>query len=341
MVRLLTLLAAFNMLSFSDVIAEECAFAPVPEDKLVGVLRARKVILRSSDPVAIAFQSQLERDDDGGPNAYHVGYTGIGADPGLDHICNGGSVMEFKEGRLVDKYGDGGSIGKLDGIDPTTTWSRSALCKQDYINLRDAGFPACGPDTLCMLWYGIASIPRKCGFESAYGGADLDRCGVPIRQSSSVGKQRPYYLTTTALKRRDASSSTTKQSDYANASIVPFVVLPGGLTLPDGMKWKVGDIALVVWKSNVVAAIVGDVGPRLKLGEGSRALLRELRDGKSSATIDKDGPVTTILMPGATSAASANWPIDTKVLEKDGATMLVKLGGRRGIKACADFNLVD
>jgi hypothetical protein len=342
MSRLSVLTAVIMVSTIGHVIADECAFTPVSDDKLVGVLNGRKVFSRSSEPIAIAFQTKLERDDDGGPNAYHVGYTGIGPDPGLDHICNGGSVMQVRDGRLVDKYGKHGSIGRLDGVDPDSTWSRSALCKQDYINLRDAGFPACGPENLCMLWYGIASTSRKCGFESAYGGESFDRCGLPIRQSASDGTERRFYLTTTALRRKNSAESTTTQSDFVNASILPFFVMPGGLTLPDGMSWKVGDVVLVVWGSNIVAAVIGDTGPRGKFGEGSRALLRELRDGRSSGTIDDDdGPVTTILLPGVSGNFSTGWPIDTKSLEKYGVTMLSKLGGRKGIKSCVDFNLLD
>lgn len=134
------------------------------------------MVQSSSTPVAIMFPSKLERDDDGGPNAYHVGYKGISKDPGLDHICNGGSVLELKDGRLVDKYREGGSIGSLSDVDPATGWSRSALCKQDYINIRDAGFPACGPDNLCMLWYGIASTERHAGSPTTMMGPMI--CGV-------------------------------------------------------------------------------------------------------------------------------------------------------------------
>jgi Fungal chitosanase of glycosyl hydrolase group 75 len=279
--------------------ADVCPFVVVPQEKLAGRLEGLTV-QSSSDPIAFVFASKLERDDDGGPNAYHIGYKGISVDPGLDHICNGGSVLEYKDGSLVDKYYERGSIGSLSGTDPTTTWSRSALCKQDYINLRDAGFPSCGPNNLCMIWYGIASTRRACGYPNGFDGANDLRCGVPIRQQGPNGVERAYYLTQTALRRPGASESSLQQSDYANANALPFIVLPGGFKLPDGVRWSVGDVALVFWKSSVVAAVVGDTGPSGKLGEGSRELLRELR-GNSSATIDGHDFVITVLLPGTAS----------------------------------------
>ena len=84
--------------------SETCPFTLVPPAKLSGRLEGRTV-LSSADPLAFAFHSKLERSDDGGPNAYHIGHHGIGPDPGLDHICNGGSVLEYKDGRLVDSIG--------------------------------------------------------------------------------------------------------------------------------------------------------------------------------------------------------------------------------------------
>jgi hypothetical protein len=331
-----TAFSAFILIACDDLYAtDKCPFAPVPRDKLSGRLRGRTV-QSSSTPVAFAFPSKLERDDDGGPNAYHIGYKGISVDPGLDHICNGGSVLEYKDDSLIDKYRDGGSIGSLSGVDPATTWSRSALCKQDYINLRDAAFPACSPDNLCMLWYGIASTARACGYPNGYDGADDRRCGVPIRQQASNGTERLYYLTKTSLRRPSVPDSSRQQSDYANANELPFIVLPKGFTLPDDVEWNVGDLALVFWKLSMIVAVVGDKGPPGKLGEGSRELLRELR-GDSSATIAGDDSVVTILLPGTAAKILPDWPINTKKLAKTGADTLARFGGLKKIKVCPSF----
>ena len=112
--------------------SETCPFVLVPPGKLSGRLEGRTV-QSSADPLAFVFHSKLDRNDDGGPDAYHIGFHGISPDPGLNHICNGDSVLEYKDGRLVDKYRLGGSVGSLNDVDPETRWSRSALCKEDYI----------------------------------------------------------------------------------------------------------------------------------------------------------------------------------------------------------------
>jgi hypothetical protein len=88
--------------------------------------------MRRTQPDAVAYTSKVDRDDDGAPHAYHLGSKDAGADPGLDHICVGGSVLEFVDGRLRDRYGDGGSIGQLGGKDPKTGTSRSEMWPTDY-----------------------------------------------------------------------------------------------------------------------------------------------------------------------------------------------------------------
>ena len=85
---------------------------------------------------------------------------------------------------------------------------------------------------------------------------------------------------------------------------------------------------------------VGDTGPRRKFGEGSRALLRELR-GNSSATIEEDEPVTTILLPGTAGIVLAKWPIDPESLVKVGAAVISKLGGQKAIKGCPSFETLN
>ena len=61
--------------------SETCPFVPVPPGKLSGRLEGRTV-QSSADPLAFVFRSKLERNDDGGPDAYHIGFNGIGPDPG-------------------------------------------------------------------------------------------------------------------------------------------------------------------------------------------------------------------------------------------------------------------
>lgn len=336
------LVTAVVIFACGAAVAAECPFEPFPSESAPGILSKRHLMIRRSDPKAIVIRTKLERDDDGGPNAYHIGFKGTGLDPGKDHICNGASVLEYDadSGKLIDKYREGGSIGALDGVDPVSKWNRTALCKQDYINLRDQGFPACGPENLCMLWYGIASSSRACGYPGATKGPNDDRCGIPIRQRLS-GVDRPYYLTTTSLRRPGSQVADALQSDYANAVLLPFVVLPGGLKLPEEMSWKIGDLALVVWRTNIMPAVVGDLGPGGKFGEASRALLGALHDGKNASTIEEADPASVILLPEMEGDLLKKWPIDPKDLEKRGAAVLARLGGRGAIRSCSDVGMRD
>jgi glycosyl hydrolase group 75 (putative chitosanase) len=52
------------------------------------------------------------------------------------------------------------------------------------------------------------------------------------------------------------------------SELIPYIVLPGG-TFCDNTGLSLGDIATVVFKDKVTAAICGDMGPTKKIGEGS------------------------------------------------------------------------
>ena len=49
---------------------------------------------------------------------------------------------------------------------------------------------------------------------------------------------------------------------------VPYIVLPGG-TFRTTTGLELGDVALVIYKDKIAAAICGDIGPSKKIGEGS------------------------------------------------------------------------
>jgi Fungal chitosanase of glycosyl hydrolase group 75 len=49
---------------------------------------------------------------------------------------------------------------------------------------------------------------------------------------------------------------------------VPYIVIPGG-TFRTNTGLAIGDVALVIFKDKIAAAICGDIGPSKKIGEGS------------------------------------------------------------------------
>jgi hypothetical protein len=316
-----------------STLAQTCPLSPVEPETLPPLLAKAKTMRRTQPDVA-AYISKLDRDDDGAPNAYHRGFSDASADPGLDHICVGGSVLEFVDGRLRDRYGDGGSVGQLGGKDPKTGASRSQMCKKDYAAIRDAGFPACGSGRLCMIWYGVAAKARACGYPSSFGGANDQRCGAPIRQLDDQGLPTDYYLTTTALRRPGASGQSKAQADYADAAKVPYVVLPGGIKLPVATPWAVGDLAVVVWRGRSVYAVVGDTGPANKIGEASRAALAELHGGIGVAAIDGDDPATTLVFPGSASKLQGRWPLSSADIAVEGKKLVEQAGGAAALARC-------
>jgi len=330
--RIRSLFGAGCLLVLGVSRAQTCPLAPVDPSRLPKVL-AGAMLMRASDPDVVAFKSKLDRDDDGTPNAYHRGLKDARSDPGLDHICVGGSVLEFAGGRLRNRYAGGGSVGALGGIDPKTGTSRSLLCKRDYIAIRDAGFPACGPGALCMIWYGIAAEQRACGYRNQFGGPDDQRCGAPVRQRDAQGRPGDYYLTTTSLRRPQSPWDTRVQADYVNASRVPYIVLPGGVAPPGRVRWAVGDLAVVVWKGRTVYAVVGDSGPRDKLGEASRAALVGLHGG-SAAPIPATDPATTVVFPGSAAVLGSRWPLTADVLATEGRKLVERAGGAAALARC-------
>ena len=205
----------------SAALPANCPLIPIKNSQLPVFLHARGVQV-GDNPQVLVFTSGLERDEDGAPTAYHRGLKDDGPDPGMDHICNAGDVLEFRNGKLINRYGSGGSVGALSGIDPVSKVSRSKLCKRDYIAIRDAGFPVCGPDTLCMRWYGVKVAPRSCGYNRS---KDFG-CGITVLQRGPDGRDADFYLTTNILRRPDSTEDSLVQSDYADATKVPFIVIP-------------------------------------------------------------------------------------------------------------------
>jgi hypothetical protein len=313
--------------------AAACPLQPVSDAQLAQVLRNHGV-RASASPAAILFRSKMALDDDGAPTAYHRGNADDSADPGLDHICNGGDVLELRTDRLVNKYASGGSIGALSGVDPASGIKRSRLCKRDYIAIRDSGFPPCGAGHLCMRFYGVAVVSRPCGFNRP----EQMGCGLPIRQKDAAGNMLPFYLTRNIVMRPGSSEDSLVQSDFADASNIPFIVMPGGVPLPGAMRWKAGDLAIVVANGRTAYAVIGDSGPSGKLGEGSRALLRELGIGPT----DDPAAVTTLLFPGTAARIAGSWPLDPARFRTEARALIDAVtGGGGALRTCPGLQSLE
>jgi Fungal chitosanase of glycosyl hydrolase group 75 len=111
------------------------------------------------------------------------------------------------------------------------------------------------------------------GTPGSWEGLAKDADGEPFIQ----GPNDPfpgYYVSATALS--DRSKPVNDPTRYVDASRIPFVVLPGGMTRQLGSR--PGDFAVVFNLRNGKSsyAIFGDVGPYDRIGEGSVALAENL-----------------------------------------------------------------
>ncbi|WP_369065489.1 hypothetical protein [Burkholderia gladioli] len=319
-------LTALFAMAVSQVGAQNCPLAAQSKEVISVAAYSRSFMLGDSPPV-VAYRSGVQLDDDGAPNAYHVGKPDGTHDDGLDSICVAGDVLEYQSGVLQNKYAEGGSIGKLGGKVPGSMLSATQSCKLDYLAIKKAGFPPCGEGHLCMRWYGVEHTKRSCGFNKV----DDDGCGEPIRQSDASGKEAQFYLSTNILRRPHSPSDTRVQSDYANAAKVPYVVIPGKTHLPISTQWAAGDLAVVLWHRRIGFAVVGDVGGAGKLGEASRALLKNIG---SSGAIDEKDPATTLIFPGTAKRWTGGWPYTKTSIDTHLKALLAEHDLGKSLSAC-------
>ena len=116
------------------------------------------------------------------------------------------------------------------------------------------------------------------------GGMNVDTDGG----KSSLAKSDRYYQSQTSMKWNGNHS--------LNADNIPYVVLPPSLAKATGAK--LGDLVEVKKGGKSVFAIYGDVGPSLKLGEGSLALAKAF-DKHAGPNNGIDGGVTYTVLPGS------------------------------------------
>lgn len=132
-----------------------------------------------------------------------------------------------------------------------------------------------------------------------------DRAGYPCRFNDSSELRYGYFISSTTLQTNAAARDDgCTPNRFLDSETVPFVVLPkGGFG-----KVRIGDIAILRHKNNVVYAVVGDAGPPNKFGEGSIALNAKLlskfgdplANMKETWALDIQGTPVSILVLGNT-----------------------------------------
>lgn len=132
--------------------------------------------------------------------------------------------------------------------------------------------------------------------------------GLPVKQ----GPNDPapgYLISTTALQ--DHTKAITDPRRYVDSATIPYIVVPHEL-LKQGVQ--LGDLCVVEYRGAVAGAIVADVGPEGKLGEGSIALAQALGIPSSPKNGGTSFSVKYTVFPG-TSKGWVRHGIDTEAKE--------------------------
>jgi hypothetical protein len=139
------------------------------------------------------------------------------------------------------------------------------------------------------------------GHDGDWYGVVCDHNGKPIVQ----GPHDPYpgdYISQTALI--DRSKAVTDPRRYVDSRTVPYVSIPSELLASKGGPLHLGDVCMVSYGDRQCAAVVGDVGPHGRYGEGSIALAKELDINPSPRHGGCDSGVTFTIFIGS----SKGWP---------------------------------
>lgn len=134
-------------------------------------------------------------------------------------------------------------------VGPHCTWK--ANCLAEFNQAKAEGFR--GPTRICF--FAMASDPN----------------GLPVIQDN--GDPQPgYFVSTTALKQPGEKVRTPRAQLDSNT--VPFAVIPGHWQATRRPGPRLGDFGFAYRRSTDKLAffVIGDIGPKKKLGEGSVAL---------------------------------------------------------------------
>lgn len=167
-----------------------------------------------------------------------------------------------------------------------------------------------------------------------------DAQGVPIIQSDTDPKPG-YFVSTTALKQPGEDARTPQAQLDSNT--IPFAVIPGTWQRSGKPGPKLGDFGIAYRRSNGKAAflVIGDTGPRNKLGEGSVTLHQALgndpfmmRSGVRRARKGISGQDVVYLM--FPNSAQAGQKFDIAMIDRLAGEQLQAFGGIERLKECAD-----
>jgi Fungal chitosanase of glycosyl hydrolase group 75 len=176
--------------------------------------------------------------------------------------------------------------------------------------LGDAGSPG--------NWYGIATDAKHCG-----------ETGRPLLQGPT-DPAPGFYVSKTTMTNR-ALNDCRLQTNYVNASIVPYVALPKGIAVIDP-KQGTGRLAIVgkVAKGAPEPAIHADAAPTFGIGEASMELVRRLGLNPSPRTGGGDRrDFIYVVFPDR-----SGFPASAKEVEDKAGAAFQRWGGVERYEAC-------
>lgn len=148
------------------------------------------------------------------------------------------------------------------------------------------------------------------------------KTGKPVVQKT--GPWKGFLVSPSSL----VDHSITDLADparYVDAERVPYISIASDLLASKGGPLHVGDLAMVVYKGRTCAALVADVGPAHKYGEGSIALAAALGIPSSPRNGGCSSGVVYVCWPGT--AATPAWPRSHDDIAASVADLFASWGG--------------
>lgn len=203
-----------------------------PQNKKVLLLKEA-----ASQKQIILFQTKLRVNTDGSPLSYHP-QDPRGKDQALNNICNAIVVRKGASTQNLCFTSFGEAIGVFE-------------------RFRDANYQSV-PLGYRITWANVLATRKEAGKD------------VPC--VFKTGASEGYFGSLTALKNGiTGDPGECAINDQVNPLTVPALVLVGGQNVVRNFGAKVGDLLIAYHPTTqrFSAAIIGDVGPRDNLGEGS------------------------------------------------------------------------
>lgn len=249
-----------------------------------------------------------------------IGTIEVFRDPGTKAIAFA-SQMQVNTDGAPDSYhpDDIGITHICNGVSVGRSCTWKARCLPDFRQAKAEHFK--GPTKICF--FAMAT----------------DTQGVPTIQSNADPKPG-YFVSTTALKQ--PGENVRKPQSQLDSNTVPFAVIPGTWQRSGSPGPKLGDFGVAYRRSNGKLAyfVIGDTGPKNKLGEGSVALHQALgndpfmdRFGVRRARKGIGGRgVVYLLFPNS---AHSGQKFDTAMIDRVAGEQLKAFGGIERLNECS------